>query len=127
MVAGTDGGYIHVNSTCANGVPNTTCSTGGGQGGLDIVGSGTVKAPQTYVSGTCKGNGVLDSSLTEGAVQIGDPLAELPPPPVDTPNPGAECGVGTGDYTAPTGPGAGGCKFNHAGTYTMQPGVYYGG
>lgn len=123
----TDGGYVHVNSTCANGVPDTSCATGGGQGGLDIVGSGTVTAPQTYVAGTCKGNGVLNSALTEGAVQIGDPLAELPPPAVGTPNPGAECGMGTGDFTTPTGAGAGGCKFTHAGTYNMQPGVYYGG
>lgn len=125
---GTDGGYVHVNSTCANGSPNTTCSTGGGGGGLDIAGSGTVTAPKTYVAGTCKASGTLTSSLTEGAVQIGDPLSELPPPAFGTPNPGAECGVGSGVFTTPTGIGSAGCKFNQKDTtYQLQPGVYYGG
>jgi len=127
VVLGTDGGYIHVNSTCSpSGAQDDACSTSG-QGGLDIVGSGTVTAPHTYVSGTCKKSGDLNSVLTEGAVQIGDPLAELPMPPFGAPNPGAECGVGTGDFTTPTGAGAGGCRFNGSGTINLQPGVYYGG
>jgi len=125
VVAGTDGGYIHVNSTCSTGTPDATCAVVG-QGGLDIVGGGTVTAPHTYVSGTCKESGVLNSVLTEGAVQIGDPLAELPMPPIGTPNPGAECGVGSGTFTTPTGSGAGGCRFP-TGTTTVAPGVYYGG
>jgi len=124
-VAGvTNGGYVHVNSTCATGSPNSTCSNTG-QGGLDIVGGGTVTSPHTYVSGTCKANGGLSGPLTEGAVQIGDPLLELPPPTFGPP--GAECGVGSGIFTSPTGPGAGGCTFNGSDTVNLSPGVYYGG
>jgi hypothetical protein len=123
-----DGGYIHINSSCSTGPDNDTCQTSG-QGGLNIDGSGSVTAPHTYVVGTCKASGTLNppGSLTEGAVVIGDPLLELAPPAFGTPNPGGECGVGTGNFTTPTGPGAGGCKFTGSGTYTMQPGVYYGG
>ncbi|MEA2609571.1 MAG: hypothetical protein QOJ75_1814 [Chloroflexota bacterium] len=126
VVVGTGGGYIHVNSTCSTGTPNSTCGSSG-QGGLDITGSGTVTAPQTYVAGTCKASGTLSGGLTEGAVQLGDPLAELKPPSFGQPNPGAECGVGSGTFTTPTGSGAGGCKFNGSGTVNLQPGVYYGG
>ena len=123
---GIDGGYVHVNSTCSTGSPNTTCGSSG-QGGLDITGSGTITAPHTYVAGTCKASGTLVGPLTEGAVQIGDPLAELPMPAFGTPSPGAECGVGSGVFTAPTGAGANGCSFNGGGTINLQPGVYYGG
>jgi hypothetical protein len=125
VVPGTDGGYVHINSTCSTGSPDGTCTTSG-QGGMDITGSGTVTTPHAYVAGTCKASGTLMGPLTEGAVQIGDPLAELPMPPFGIPNPGAECGVGSGVYTTPTGPGAGGCRFN-PGTITLAPGVYYGG
>jgi hypothetical protein len=48
-------------------------------------------------------------------------------PPFGVPNPGAECGVGTGIFTTPTGPGASGCNFNGSGTVNLQPGVFYGG
>jgi len=128
VIPGTLGGYVHVNSTCNQGPPDTICGTNG-QGGLDLTGNGNLTAPHTYVSGTCKasGNGALIGTLTEGAVQIGDPLLELPPPSFGMPNPGAECGVGSGTFTTPTGAGAGGCKFNSAGTINLQPGVYYGG
>jgi hypothetical protein len=127
VVAGTDGGYVHVNSTCGSGPPNTTCQTSG-NGGLDLAGGGTVTAPHVYVAGTCKGaTSNLVGSLTEGAVQIGDPLSELPQPTVGTPNPGAECGVGTGDFTRPSGSGSNGCSFNGSTTVNMLPGVYYGG
>ena len=128
VVPGTDGGYIHLNSTCASGSPDGACTTSG-TGALNIDGSGTVTAPHTYVVGTCKASGILNppGSLTEGSVVIGDPLSELKPPSFGMPNPGAECGVGTGDFTTPTGPGAGGCKFTGSGTYNLVPGVYYGG
>jgi hypothetical protein len=125
VVPGTDGGYVHINSTCATGSPNGSCATIG-QGGMDITGSGTVTTPHAYVAGTCKASGTLAGPLTEGAVQIGDPLAELPMPAFGTPSPGAECGVGSGTFTTPTGSGAGGCRFN-PGTITLAPGVYYGG
>ena len=126
VVVGTLGGYIHVNSTCATGAPNAACGSTG-QGALDIVGSGAVTAPAIFVSGTCKASGTLVGPLTEGAVQIGDPLLELPPPAFGQPNPGAECGIGTGTFTTPTGSGAGGCRFSGSGTVNMAPGVYYGG
>jgi hypothetical protein len=127
VVPGTDGGYVHVNSTCSTGSPDNVCSSSS-KGGLDVTGSGVITAPHTYVSGTCKlASGTLNSPLTEGAVQIGDPLADLKPPSFGIPNPGAECGVGTGKFTTPTGSGAGGCKWTSNATYNMLPGVYYGG
>ncbi len=129
LVTGTDGGYIHINSSCSpTGTDDDACTTSG-QGGLNIDGSGTVTAPQTYVVGTCKASGTLNppGSLTEGSVVIGDPLLDLAPPSFGMPNPGAECGIGSGDFTTPTGSGSNGCKFNSAGTVTLDPGVYYGG
>lgn len=128
VVAGMDGGYIHINSKCGNTPIDGHCETGGGQGGLDIAGSGAVTAPHTYVVGSCKGNEVQPpGSLTEGSVVIGDPLLELKPPTFGQPNPGAECGVGSGNFTTPTGSGSGGCKFNGSGVVDLAPGVYYGG
>lgn len=127
VVPGTLGGYVHVNSTCSQGPPDTTCSTSSGQGGLDLAGNGTIRAPHIYVAGTCKASGNLVGTLTEGAVQIGDPLLELPPPAFGIPNPGAECGVGSGTFTGPTGAGSGGCQFSGNNTVNLVPGVYYGG
>jgi Putative Flp pilus-assembly TadE/G-like len=128
VVAGTLGGYVHVNSTCSTGSPGSTCSTSG-QGGLNLSGIGAIiTAPHVYVAGTCKSSGTLVGALTEGAVQIGDPLLELPPPSFGTPNPGAECGVGSGIFTTPSwvGPSPT-CQFKNSGTVNLQPGVYYGG
>jgi Putative Flp pilus-assembly TadE/G-like len=128
VVLGTLGGYVHVNSTCSTGSPDSTCSTSG-QGGLNLSGSGAIiTAPHVYVAGTCKSSGSLVGALTEGAVQIGDPLLELPPPSFGTPNPGAECGVGSGVFTTPAwAGGASTCQFKNAGTVNLRPGVYYGG
>jgi Predicted membrane protein (DUF2134). len=117
---GTVGGYVHVNSTCSNGAPNSSCANTG-QGGLDIVGTAKLTAPHVYVSGTCKGDPSQVPSLTEGAVQIGDPLADLPAPrPSDYPN--GQCGPG-GVITSPGNPV--GCNFNA--DVTLSPGTYYGG
>ena len=128
-VAGvTNGGYVHVNGTCA-GTTGTSCTTSP-KGALDITGLGSLTAPHTYVTGTCKQAGTSTNPiglLTEGAVQIGDPLIELPPPAFGIPSQGAECGVGSGVFTYSTGPGAGGCKFSGIGTVNLNPGVYYGG
>jgi len=125
-----DGGYVHVNSTC--GTPPSTnvngvCGTGEGSGGLKIDGGASLSAPHVYVSGTCINNSTVPftSPLTEGAVQIGDPLADLVPPSPGS-LPAGQCGVG-GPFTAPTGAGAGGCNFNSAGIVELQPGTYYGG
>jgi hypothetical protein len=119
----TNGGYVQVNSTCSTGPPNTACQTGG-QGALDIVGTGAIlTSPQTNVTGTCKRgpSGGLTGPLTEGAVQIGDPLSDLPPPRLsDYPN--GQCGAG-GVITSPANPV--GCSFNA--DVTLNSGTYYGG
>lgn len=121
------GGYVHVNSTCGSSVnQNGICGNGEGSGALKIDGSGSsLTAPHVYVSGTCvkSNNNSFSSPLTEGAVQIGDPLADLAPPPF---GPAGRCGVG-GALTAPTGNASKGCKFNAAGVVELQPGTYYGG
>jgi hypothetical protein len=138
LVPGTLGGYVHVNSTCGNvGQTDGICGTTG-QGGLNLSGSGaTVTAPHTYVAGTCKASGSLVGPLTEGAVQIGDPLLELPPPSFGVPDPGAECGVG-GPVSTPTSASCGSGSMKWSGTtcvvdgatskcVSLQPGVYYNG
>lgn len=122
-----DGGYVHVNSTCGA-IPsqNGVCGNGEGTGALKIDGAGsTLSAPHVYVTGTCikSNNNSFTSPLTEGAVQIGDPLAELEAPPL---GPAGRCGVG-GAMTAPSGDAAKGCTFNSAGVIELQPGTYYGG
>lgn len=125
IVPGTDGGYIHVNSTCATAAPDATCDNG--SGALKIDGTATITAPHTYVTGSCQAQNGLFGPLTEGAVQIGDPLAELAnAPPQIADYPPGQCGP-TGIVTAPTGPNSGGCRFGDAGTVLLQPGVYYGG
>lgn len=125
VVPGAPGGYVQVNSPCSNGTPNTTCSTGGGSAALDLAGGGTLTAPHTYVAGTCKSNSGIGGPLTEGAVQVGDPLMELgPPDPADYP--AGHCGPGLPALT-PTGPGTGPCVFDSAGVTHIDPGVYYGG
>jgi hypothetical protein len=122
---GISGGYVHVNSTCGASVPDTNCQNDS-SAGLVIGGTSTLTAPHTYVSGTCKSNGTgLIGALNEGAVQIGDPLADLPPPDLADYPPG-KCGP-TGFVTAPTGPNSGGCIFNDADVIPLLPGVYYGG
>jgi hypothetical protein len=60
-------------------------------------------------------------------VQIGDPLADLPPPAIAPGSPGAYCGQPT-DVSAPSQTNAAtskGCSFNKSAT--LSPGVYYGG
>ncbi len=124
VIPGTPGGYVQVNSNCSTGTPNTTCGTSG-QGGLDLAGGGQVTSPGIFTAGTCKSNSPIGGPLTEGAVRIGDPLAELAPPdPADYP--AGQCGP-TGIVTAPTGPNSAGCSFNNAGVIHLLPGVYYGG
>jgi Flp pilus assembly protein TadG len=125
-VAGvTSGGYVHVNSTCGTATKDTLCLNDS-QGALTVGGTSTLTAPHTYVSGTCKSNGSgLFGTLTEGAVQIGDPLLELPPPRLSD-YPAGQCGP-TGIVTAPTGPNSGGCVFKDDVVVPLSPGVYYGG
>jgi hypothetical protein len=137
LVPGTIGGYVHVNSDCSSGAPNTSCeSPGDGALRLDGVGS-NLTAPYVYVHGTCKtGSSTLNAPLEEGANRIGDPLANLPTPPIELFSNG-RCGDGA-DETEPTGArskGCGGSGINWEGTecepgitcVEVHPGVYWGG
>jgi hypothetical protein len=124
---GINGGYVHVNSSCGGSTSDDTCTNG--SGALKISGGGTLTAPKTYVVGACEG-GPLNSTLDEGSVVIGDPLADLPPPSFAPP--GAMCGdAALGDPTPidqTTQAGAEGCDFKKKdGIYHLSPGVYYGG
>lgn len=121
-----EGGYVHVNSTCSTGLPNTSCENSG-SGALQISSNGSsLSAPHVYVSGTCvKSNlNTFSAPLTEGAVQIGDPLADVPEPQISD-YPAGRCGP-TGVITTPTGPDHKGCTFP-SGVTELDPGVYYGG
>ena len=124
------GGYVHVNSTCGNpsNINNPgSCGSGEGQSALGINSTGAdLQAPRVYVSGTCSkvAGGSFNSPLVEGAVQIGDPLSELPPPKISDYSAG-QCSP-TGPALQPTGPNSKGCNFPN-GTTVLQPGVYYGG
>lgn len=130
-VPGTNGGYVHVNSSCAGNTGDDMCSTSAGA--LKIDGGSHMTAPKTYIVGACSLNGIgasLTSTLDEGSVIIGDPLADLPPPSFGPP--GAFCGDATqGDPTPinqTTAAGAEGCDFKKKdATYHLSPGVYYGG
>jgi Putative Flp pilus-assembly TadE/G-like len=115
------GGFVQINATCSTGATNSTCEQPG-NGALDVKGGATLTSPQTNVSGTCKRGSVggLTGPLTEGAVQIGDPLADLPPPRFSD-YPDGNCQNGT--TTHRTGPFS--CTFNN--DVTLNPGVYYGG
>jgi hypothetical protein len=118
----TSGGYVQVNSSCSNGPPNTTCSSGSGALKVDSNAS-NFTAPTTYVVGSCQAtSGFINGGLVEGAPVTGDPLSELPPPDLAD-YPAGRC--------SPTGPaltpGASGCRFSGSGTVSLQPGVYYGG
>ena len=123
-----DGGYVQVNSGCGSGAIDNVCGVGEGNKALAITGSGSnLTAPRVFVHGTCSraNNNSFSSPLVEGAVQIGDPLAQLQPPRVSDFAAG-RCGP-SGMVTAPTGANSHGCNFNTAGTYLLSPGVYYGG
>ena len=99
-----DGGYVHVNSSCGStAMQDGTCGNGEGSGALKIDGNNSaLTAPRVYVHGTCvkSNNNSFTAPLFEGAVQIGDPLADLTPPdPADYPT--GQCGP-TGPMTDPT-------------------------
>lgn len=66
----------------------------------------------------------MTSPLVEGAVQIGDPLLDLPPPQLAD-QAAARCGQ-TGPFLTPTGADSKGCNFPN-GVTVLDPGVYYGG
>lgn len=125
------GGYVHVNSTCGNPTNvNTSCGVEGGQSALTINSNGAdLFAPRVYVTGTCTrtNQNAFSSPLVEGAVQIGDPLIDLPPPMIADHQPGTCDSTDPSEpQLAPTGPNSTGCNFP-LGQTILNPGVYYGG
>jgi hypothetical protein len=123
-----DGGYVHVNSSCGNPSNlNNACGNGEGTAALKIDGANSsLSAPHVYTHGTCTraNNNTFNAPLTEDAVVIGDPLANIPRPQISDYPAGSCLGV----TTTPTGTNSKGiCKFTTAGTYDLSPGVYYGG
>ena len=89
---------------------------------VDLTGNGTLTTPGTFVVGTCKRSGNLNSPLVEGSTPIGDPLLELEPPRISD-YPAGRCSA----TSPPLTPGSSGCVFNDAGVTHIDPGVYYGG
>jgi hypothetical protein len=123
-----DGGYVHVNSSCGNPVNlNNACGNGEGTAALKIDGANSsLTAPHVFTHGTCTraNNNTFNAPLTEDAVVIGDPLANIPEPQIADYPAGSCLGV----TTTPTGVNSRGiCVFNAAGTYDLSPGVFYGG
>lgn len=125
------GGYVHVNSSCATGAFNDVCANG--SGGFHHAGNAgaTLTAPQIFIHGTCQvSGGTVNSPVTEGAPQIGDPLAGLRGPR-QADYPAGYCPRKQGsmivyDQMQPNDPD--GCQFNVNGmTADLVPGVYYGG
>jgi len=122
------GGYVHVNSACNSGAFNDAC--GSGSGGYHRTGNGQLDAPHLYVHGTCQtSGGPLTTPVTEGAPQIGDPLASLRGPRQADYPPGycPKLQGNTISYVA-SSPTGSGCSWNKKDTtVTLTPGVYYGG
>jgi hypothetical protein len=126
--AGVNGGYIMVNSDCGQATDTTQdVCVNGSSSAAQIGGNGTVSAPHLYVVGSCQRNGNptmnwgTSPGVTEDANFYGDPLAGLVGPPAS--GPGASCRPGD----PPLVPGSSGCSYGNKQTYTLQPGVYYGG
>jgi hypothetical protein len=124
----TTGGDIMVNSDCGQAGDTTQDVCAGGSGGAaDFGGNGTVTAPHLYVVGSCTDHppGGLtwgtSPGVTEDANFYADPLTGLVGPPAS----------GQGAMCAPLGrrlvPGDAGCQFSGNNTFTIDPGVYYGG
>lgn len=124
------GGYVQVNATCG-GVPTppqTTTCLSNGTGALQVAGGSSIQAPAIFVTGECANSGPIITSagsgiVTQGALQVGDPLAELVPPSAT--GPGQKCKATDPSPTDATN--AQDCHFTTAGTYSMTPGIYYGG
>jgi len=127
VIPGSSGGYIMVDDKCAPSPDGTPNACGGGPGGIDFGGGGLVTAPAAYVVGSCfKHGGAPPPSIPtviEGAPYYADPLASLEGPPQVPP--GAICPT----LSPPRAmvPGDTGCQFNSKLTYTLNPGIYYGG
>jgi hypothetical protein len=124
------GGYVHINSSCATGAFNDECANGSGAFHHGGNAGATLTAPHIYIHGTCQvSGGTVDSPLTEGAPQIGDPLAGLRGPRQED-YPAGHCPKRQGSMIVyeEMQPTDDGCQFNMNGmTATLTPGVYYGG
>lgn len=125
-----NGGYIQVNSGCAGGEFNNACSNAAGA--LKKAGNAGSKiiAPHIYIHGTCEANGgTVQSPVTEGAPQIGDPLASLiGPRQQDYPAGFCPKKQGSNIVYQQVTPTSGTCQVNINGaTVTLTPGVYWGG
>lgn len=141
-----DGGYVQVNSDCAQGTSTSddNCSTSG-EAALKINGGAVLIAPKVNVYGACKGDiNQPQGTLNEAARQLGDPLGGLRFPPWDTSLAGAKCGITSAPTTAV---GAQGCGDGGGGRIPwapsldsacpgmplandcveLDPGIYYGG
>jgi len=132
-----EGGYVHVNSSCAqhpDGAPSV-CTNGTTDLKID---SANLITPHAYVHGECTLNGTganlscaAPPCLTEGATQIGDPLESLVAPRIQEVaafyGP-AHCPNGTESRSTDTA----GCDFRTSTCGAdkicdLEPGVYYGG
>jgi len=138
------GGFVQVNSDCDGPVsPAGLAFCGGGTGALKVAGSSSLDAPQAYTYGDCARDGGATittddgNKVHQGALPIGDPLADLKGPSVDSTTPGARCGSGgpQTNVNTSTGCGAGGGSWaytpcpddNRIRCVVVSPGVYYGG
>lgn len=125
-----NGGYVQVNSACGGGADDDACSNGSGAFKQAGNAGAKITAPHIYIHGTCEtAGGTVDAPVTEGAPQIGDPLAQLVGPRQQE-YPAGYCPTAQGGnivYVQST-PTSAGCDFSKNGmTATLTPGVYYGG
>jgi hypothetical protein len=119
-----------VNSACDPGTYNDSCGSGDGAF-LQAGNAGArITTPHIYVHGTCAAaGGTVESPVTEGAPQIGDPLASLIGPRQEDYPPG-HCPKKQGQSIVyvESKPTDAGCQFSVNGmTAVLTPGVYYGG
>jgi len=124
------GGYVHVNSECdPNGSFNDACSNGNGAFKKSGNAGSSITAPEIFIHGTCVASGgTVDSPVTEGAPQIGDPLAQLRGPRQEDYNAGfCPRKVGSMIVYEEMNPTWDGCSLSGNITVDLLPGVYYGG
>jgi hypothetical protein len=119
------GGYVHVNSACAGGALDNDCGSGNGAFHHGGNAGAVLNAPHMYIHGTCQvSGGDVPTPVTEGASQIGDPLASLVGPRQEE-YPAGQCPNNAGVYET-MDPTWNGCGINRN-SVTLTPGVYWGG
>lgn len=134
-----DGGYVYVNSACNPASSSGLASCVGGSGSLKVSGTNSsLTAPKIYTVGRCVLNGsgakintAEGNKVNQGAVPIGDPLANVPRPRLAN-FLNATCP----DGSASTATSTSACKLTKTACPTVDagvnvchltPGVYYGG